>query len=115
LTGTYSYTRFRWRQGADLDEVAAILEKDFKVVRRDMPKSEHDISPYKDLRASLIVKADTLDALITPLRAILSQRERKAFTPRDMKLRQLVLDMFPRGSSTFFPWGFSVEPRFDVE
>ena len=115
MTGTYSYTRFRWRKGADLDKVATMLEKDFKVVRRDMPNSEYDVSPYKDLRVSLIVKADTLDALITPLRAILSQREKKAFTPKDMKLRQVVLDMFPRSSSTFFPWGFSVEPRFDVE
>jgi hypothetical protein len=115
LTKTYSYTRFRWREAADLGTIAAMLEKKFKVVRRDMPSSEHDISPYKDQRVSLIVKADTLDALITPLRAILSQRERRAFTVKDMELRQLILDIFPHSSSTFFPWGFSVEPPFDTE
>jgi hypothetical protein len=115
MTDTYSYTRFRWRKEGDLEKIASMLEKKFKVVRRAMPTSEHDISPYKDLRVSLIVKADTLDALITPLRATLSQREKKAFTAKDMELRQLILDTFPHSSSTFFPWGFSVEPPFDTE
>ncbi len=113
MTDTYSYTRFRWRKGADIDEIAAaMIEKNFKVTRRNMPNSEYDISPYKDNRVSIIVKADTLDALITPLRATLSQREKKPFTAKDLELRQLVLDLFPHGSSTFFPWGFSVEPPF---
>jgi hypothetical protein len=92
-----------------------MLGKGFYVNKRDMPTSEHDISPYKDLRVSLIVKADTLTALITPLRATLSQREKKAFTAKDMELRQLILDTFPHSTSTFFPWGSSVEPPFDTE
>jgi hypothetical protein len=37
------YTRFRWREAADLEKIAAMLENKFKVVRRDMPTSEHDI------------------------------------------------------------------------
>lgn len=80
-----------------------------------MPTSLNDISPYNDYREYLMVKADTLNALVSPLRVLLSQRKKLPFTERDMELREIILTHFPQNTSTFFPWGFSNEPVFEIE
>ena len=80
-----------------------------------MPTSINDISPYKRYREYLLVKADTLDALVSPLRSVLSQRKRLPFTRRDMALREIILREFPKKTSSFFPWGLSDEPLFKTE
>jgi hypothetical protein len=116
LTDNYSYTRFRWVEIADLDDLAERLsEAGLGVRTQKMPTSEDDVSPYRNQRTSLHVKADTLNAIISPSRATLSQRVRKPFTSRDMRLREIVLEAFPHTSLSFFPWGFNVEPEFELE
>ncbi len=45
----------------------------------------------------------------------MSQKEKHPFTKEDMKLRELILREYPKKSSTFFPWGFSKEPSFEIE
>jgi len=116
LTDNYSYTRFRWVDAANLDTLAKELrEAGFDVSIRQLPTSEYDISPYKNQRTSLHIKADSLNAIISPSRATLAQRVRRPFTARDMRLREIVLEAFPHGASTFFPWGFNVEPAFELE
>jgi len=116
LTDRYSYTRFRWVDVTDLDALAEKLkETGFEVNVHQLPTSENDVSPYRNQRTSLHVKADTLNAIISPSRATLSQRERRPFTASDMRLREIVLEAFPYTSSSFFPWGFSVEPEFELE
>ena len=116
MTDNYSYTRFRWVDVADLEALAERLrEAGLEVSIREMPTSENDVSPYRNQRSSLHVKADTLNAIISPSRAILSQRARRPFTARDMRLREIVLEAFPHASSSFFPWGFNVEPEFELE
>jgi len=115
LTDNYSYTRFRWVDAANLNELADKLNKaGLEVKVRDMPTSDDDLSPYRRYRSSLYVRADSLRAIITPFRATLSQRMKKPFTARDMRLREAVLEEYPRSSSSFFPWGFNVEPAFTL-
>jgi len=115
LTDNYSYTRFRWVDAENLDKLADKLkEAQFEVKIRSMPTSEYEISPYRNQRTSLYVKADSLMAIISASRATLAQKVRKPFTARDMRLRGIVLERFPHGSSSFFPWGFSVEPAFTL-
>lgn len=113
---TYWYTRFRWWKETDLDKIAERMRiEEIKVVRHDMPSSDSEISPYRKVRDYLYVKADTLEATISPLRATLSQRSKAAFTKKDMKLRRIVLDKFPHNTSSPFPWAFSWEPSFEVK
>jgi hypothetical protein len=113
LTQPYSYVRFRWID-ANLDELEKILAE-FNVEKRQMPTSMNDISPYNRYREYLLVKADTLNALVSPLRTVLAQKKRFPFTRRDMALREIILREFPNKTSTFFPWGFSGEPLFRTE
>ena len=80
-----------------------------------MPTSVNDVSPYHKYREYILVRSDTLTVLISPFRALLSQKEKKPFTRNDLKLREIILKEFPKVTSTFFPWGLSREPRFDVE
>ena len=73
-----------------------------------------EISIHKDDREKLKVKADTLGALMAPFRVVLYQRESAKFTATDLRLRKIILKMYPRISSTFFPWSFHKEPEFLV-
>ena len=113
MTSQYSYVRFRWIP-ADINELEITLS-DFEVDRRKLPTSINDISPYRKYRDYLLARSDTLIALASPLRAIITQREKSPFTLNDMKLREIILQEYPKKSSTFFPWGFSKEPEFEVQ
>jgi hypothetical protein len=88
---------------------------DFIVEKREMPTSINDLSPYRNYREYLLLRSDTLTVLASPFRAIMSQKEKHPFTKGDMKLRDLILREYPKKSSTFFPWGFSKEPSFEIE
>lgn len=114
MSKPYHYVRFRWWQGADLKKVSEELSDEFSVETIEMPKSKYDIALLKDERYELKVNADTLTALLSRFRAVLSQRESAPFTEKDMKLRERILELYPRSRSTPFPWVFSVEPKFEV-
>ena len=69
----------------------------------------------RDEREALKVSTDTLNAFISPFRAVLFQRESKPFTKRDMELRRIMFEMFDKSTPTPFPFGGSYEPKFEVE
>ncbi len=110
----YFYVRFRWLHGIDLNEAARDLSKGFDVEFLNTPEGDIDLTLYKDHREELKVSADTLKALLSPTRAVLSQREEAPFTARDMDLRRKVLELYPRSRITPFPLLFSDEPKFEV-
>ena len=96
------------------DLTKKLIEVDIIVKKREMPTSDYDLSIYRKYRTSLYVKADTLDAIISATRATLSQRIEKPFTGKDMKLREIILKEYPYNASSFFPWGFNMEPYFTI-
>ena len=110
----YSYVRFRWWGHVDLDKALEEFSG-FKTRKIIQEKGGQDISLYKDQRDEIEVEADTLQALLSPVRAVLNQKETKPFTARDMELREKVMKMYPRGRPTPFPWEFSSEPKFEKE
>lgn len=114
MTEPYHYVRFRWSRGLDFDEIESDLGETFEVERLIRPYAVTEISLHKDDREKLKVRADTLGALLAPFRVVLYQRESAKFTAADMKLRKIILNMYPRISSTFFPWNFHKEPEFLV-
>ncbi len=115
VTEHYYYVRFRWSRGLDFEKIESDLGETFQVEQLDRPYAVTEISLHKDDREKLKLWADTLGALLSPFRAVLYQREPAKFTAADMKLREIVLKMYPRISGTFFPWNFSKEPEFQVE
>jgi hypothetical protein len=114
MTSNYNYVRFRWWDPVNLDKVVKELPG-FKTRKIVHEKVGEDISLYKDQRDEVEAKADTLQALLSPFRAVLNQKETKPFTPRDMELREKVIKMYPRSRPTPFPWLFSSEPKFEKE
>ncbi len=111
----YYYVRFRWSRGLDFDEIESDLNETFQVEQLSRPYAVTEISLHKNDREKLKVRADTLGALLSPFRAVLYQREPAKFTAADMKLREIILKLYPRISSTFFPWNFSKEPEFQED
>ncbi len=77
------------------------------------PGTKYEVAIHKDDRSELEVKSDTLVALLSSFRAVLSQREPAPFTPRDMELRKRVIELYPRERPTPFPWMFGHEPNFE--
>jgi hypothetical protein len=114
MTSKYSYVRFRWWSPLSLDKAVEELSG-FKTKKIIYPKGSAELSLLKDVRDEVEVEADTLQAFLSPFRAVLNQKEEKPFTARDMELREKVMKMYPRGRSTPFPWEFSSEPRFEKE
>lgn len=107
--------RFRWGQGLEMDPVQEELSEKFTVRRRDFPGDKIEVSLFKDDRVELIVTADKMRIHMNAHRAILSQINDGPFTKHDMKLREYILEIYPRSRPTPFPWGFNSEPSFEVE
>lgn len=110
----YHYVRFKWWRIVDLKEIARELGGVFSIEPLKMPRNDRELSLLKDMREELRVKADTLGAMLSPVRAVLFQREAAPFTARDMELRRRVLELYPRDRPTPFPMFFSEEPKFEV-
>lgn len=113
-TEPYHHVRFRWWTRLELGEVSAGLYDEFDVRMMPRPGTKYEATIHKDDRSELEVKSDTLVALLSSFRAVLSQRESAPFTPRDMELRNRIIELYPRERPTPFPWLFSHEPRFEV-
>lgn len=114
MTSKYSYVRFRWWGSVDLDKAVEELSG-FKAKKIIQEKGGDDLSLYRDFRDEVEVEADTLQALLSPFRAVLNQREAKPFTARDMELRARILELYPKNTPTPFPMLWSTEPEFEVE
>ena len=113
MASKYSYVRFRWWNPVDLGK--AVEEFSGFKTKIIKGKEGEDLSIYRDQRDEVEVEADTLQALLSPFRVVLNQKEAKPFTVRDMELREKVMKMYPRGRPTPFPWEFSSEPKFEKE
>ena len=53
--------------------------------------------------------------MLSPMRAVLSQKEAAPFTKKDVELRKKVLEFYPRSRPTPFPWQFISEPEYEAE
>jgi len=110
----YHYVRYTWWRRVDLEEVAATLDGSFYVKTKKMPSDDREIALYRDFREGLNVKADTLGVNLSPVRAVLYQKESAPFTARDVELREKILELYPRDRPTPFPLFYSKEPEFEV-
>lgn len=115
LKTPYHYVRFRWGNEVHLGDVARDLGKDFTVKIISLPKSDVDPTLRLDNRYGLQITADTLTAFLAGARATLSQKNTAPFTDRDLKLRQIILDLYPKNRPTIIHLYSQTEPKFDVD
>ena len=115
MRGPYHYVRFRWWSSIDpflLEEEMRALDMD--VTKLKIPEYELNLSLQKEYRDELIVKSDTLTAHLSQFRAVLTQKEDKPFTSKDMKLRPKIIEVYQHSRPTPLPWNYVDEPLFKV-
>ena len=111
----YYFIRYEWFNRIDLDALAKEMEEDFVVELRPMPTGRVDLSPYKFDRDGLKIGADTLAVFTYPFKAVLFQREPAPFTSKDLKLRNRILELYPKNKSSLLSIGAAYsEPKFQV-
>lgn len=110
----YRYIRYNWWRKVDLKEAAEELGGAFSVEDLTMPRDDREYSFFKEIREEIKVRADTLSAYLSPIRAMLFQREPAPLTARDMELRRMILELYPKNRPTPLPLFFSDEPKFEV-
>ena len=111
----YYFIRYEWFNRIDLDALAKEMEEDFVVELRPMPTGRVDLSPYKFDRDGLKISADTVAVFTYPFKAVLFQREPAPFTSKDLKLRNRILELYPKNKSSLLSIGAAYsEPKFQV-
>ena len=106
----YHYVRFTWWNPVNLKDIAKKLEGTFDVGKLI---TWFNVL-YREERSELAVRADTLRAMLSAFTAVLYQRESSPFTEKDMELRKIIFELYPRGRATPLPWMFTYEPDFEV-
>ena len=115
MSRPYHYVRFRWWSAVDLKAVDEEMSAyEFEVKRLEIPKYELELTLQKEYRDELVVKVDTLTAHLSQFRAVLTQKEAKPFSRRDLKLRERVVEIYPQNRPTPLPWDYVAEPKFEV-
>lgn len=79
-----------------------------------MPSSNGDMSIYKNERDGIQCKADNLSAFLYEYKAVLYQKNPAPFTEKDLKMRDIVLETYPRTSSSMLSTAFQSEPAFET-
>lgn len=79
-----------------------------------MPSSNGDMSIYKNERDGIQCKADNLSAFLYEYKAVLYQKNPAPFTENDLKMRDIVLETYPRTSSSMLSTAFQSEPAFET-
>jgi hypothetical protein len=91
--------RFIWFNNHTVENLIKTVSKNFNITwkRQETPGSG---SGYMNigghlLRDQLLVKADSLSAYLSPVRAVLFQKKLETFTERDQNLRDIICELYP--------------------
>jgi hypothetical protein len=98
----YFRAHFRWWSPFDVRKFAEEMEGAYEVEVRDEIDMGDRIDLFRDFRVEIRVKADTLQAFITPYRAIMFQDEAAPLSGMDLDLERLVLRRYPHFRDTPF-------------
>ena len=115
MTQLYTHTFFKWWTPVDLDELAESLKINYIVTRHKGPTDKHEISLYKDERDEIEARSDNMVAFLSRFRATISQLQEKPLNLKDIELRDIIKDHYPRDRPTPFPWEWNPEPKLKVD
>ena len=107
----YNYLRYSWYTKIDLQKLKVMLSE-FEVVNRPMPSSERDMSIYRNERDGIQCKADNLSAFLYEYKAVLYQKKPAPFTENDLRVREIVLETYPKTRSGILSTAIQREPAF---
>ncbi|MCZ2809665.1 MAG: hypothetical protein O2V44_09955 [Candidatus Bathyarchaeota archaeon] len=99
-----------------VEELSQTLQEDFRFVKTLIPVRKTLMSFIRPAELGgfvpeILFKADTLYAAISPSRATLFQKTRSPFTPKDLELRNRILELYPF-TYTGIPF---TEPKFEIQ
>ena len=98
----YFRARFRWWSPFDVRKFAGEMKGVYKLDVREEIDMGDRIDLFRDFRVEIRVRADTLQAFITPYRAIMFQDEAAPLSRRDLQLEEFVLKRYPHVQDTPF-------------
>jgi hypothetical protein len=98
----YFRVGFRWWSPFDVRKFAEKMEGVYALEVRDEIDMEDRIDIFRDLRVEMRVRADTLQAFISPYKAILFQDEVSPLSRRDLELEEFVRKTYPHVRDTPF-------------
>ena len=84
LSSPYYFVRHSWGR-VDVERLVKDLGSVLEVVPLDRPEPESTSVIGRDAQEKYLVRADTLRAYLSLIRAILFQKERRRFTERDLR------------------------------
>ena len=111
MTKLYTHTFFKWWNPADLEELSKSLNVNYEVTSHKGESGDNDPALYIDERDELEVKSKNMVAFISKFRATLSQVNDSSLKLKDVELREIIHDNFPRDRPTPFPWEWNDEPE----
>lgn len=115
MSKPYHHIRFKWWNRANLDKMAEEMKQNYTVNLKYYPEDPVELVLTKDDRNELLVKADSLFAYISPVRAVLFQKKSGKFTVKDVELRKEIFTMYNHDLPTPFSLTFRPEPKYEVE
>ncbi|MFW6109197.1 MAG: hypothetical protein ACOC6N_01990, partial [archaeon] len=95
----YFYIRYRWLIPVDFEKIEAKL-KGIKKEHRPMPYSRFDLSILQKREKRIQIHRRYSKRLLIPFKAVLYQTKPEPFTSSDLRLREIVLQPYPRVRGT---------------
>jgi hypothetical protein len=114
LTEKYHVVRWRWWNRIDVDKLAEELSEDYVVKPMEDYGWDLELTYMKEMRDRYMIKSDTLVVFLSIFRVVMTQKVQAPLTPKDMRLRKKMLELFPESRPTFLPWQTSREPEFET-
>lgn len=85
----YNHVRWTWTRRYGVEELTKAL-RDFDVTKLNFPESRFGSQTVEMMRVS----SDTLNAYLSPMRAIIFQTEPQSLTEKDEALRQILFELY---------------------
>lgn len=96
----YFRVRFRWWRPFDLEGFAGEYGDRYEIEVRSLYVGWGKIDIFAETRREFRVRGDTLNAFLTVYKAILFQKEADPLSPKDMELRDYILEKYPHARDT---------------
>ncbi len=98
----YFRVGFRWWSPFDVRKFAEEMKSVYVLEVRNEIDMGDRIDIFRDLRVEIRVRSDTLQAFISPYKAIMFQDEAAPLSRRDLELEEFVLKKYPHVRDTPF-------------
>jgi hypothetical protein len=109
----YHHVRWNWFRSYKIPELISELKGQFTIIMLKQPEFTGMRSERSMLDTQqIVVKADTLSAYVSPIKAVLFQKKSAPFTKKDMELREILLTLYP---NSYVPGDQTREPKFQKE